>query len=182
MNTKKIVLNGLLCASGVLLPQAFHVFGMTSGMIFLPMHIPAIISGYILGPLCGLICGMVSPIISCFAVSMPTLAKMPFMAFEIGAYGFFSGLFFKIFSQKSKNTLLSVYVTLVLTQIAGRIVNLILLLAAVYLLKINTVSVASAWTAVVTGIPGIIIQWVFIPPLVMIIRKSSTVKNLNEKF
>ncbi len=179
MKTKRIVLNGLFCALGVLLPQAFHVFGAASGMIFLPMHIPAMIAGFILGPVSGLVCGMISPVISCFAVSMPALLKMPFMAFEVGAYGFFCGLIFKLLSGKTKNTLLSVYITLIVAQIFGRIVNLLLTLAAVYILKLDSVAVISVWTAVVTGIPGIIIQWVFIPPIIFILRKLPIVKEIN---
>ena len=104
---------------------------------------------------------------------------MPFMAFEIGAYGFFCGLIFKLLTGKTKSTLLSVYITLIIAQIFGRIVNLLLTLAAVYILKLDSVAVISVWTAVVTGIPGIIIQWVFIPPIIIILRKLPIVKELN---
>lgn len=36
---------------------------------------------------------------------------------------------------------------------------------------IEKVSVLSVWTAVVSGMPGIVIQLVFIPPLVMAVKK-----------
>ena len=71
MKSKKIVLCGLFCAFGVLLPQAFHMFGTAAGMTFLPMHIPVLMAGLIIGPVCGLVTGVVSPVLSCLFTGMP---------------------------------------------------------------------------------------------------------------
>ena len=40
VRTLKLAYGGLLVALGILLPQAFHVFGQNAGMIFLPIQIP----------------------------------------------------------------------------------------------------------------------------------------------
>ena len=53
MRTKKMVYGGLLTAVGLVLPQAFHVFGQGAGMAFLPMHLPVMIAGILLGPCYG---------------------------------------------------------------------------------------------------------------------------------
>ena len=166
MKSKKIVLCGLFCAIGVLLPQAFHMFGTAAGMTFLPMHIPVLMAGLIIGPVCGLVTGVVSPVLSCLFTGMPAPVKLPFMLFELAAYGLFSGLF-----SKNSNGGGRVYLSLIGAQIAGRAVNAVCTLAAVYLFHIEKVSVLSVWTAVVSGVPGIVIQLVFIPPLVMAVKK-----------
>lgn len=44
MRTKKMIYGGLLTAVGLVLPQAFHVFGQGVGMAFLPMHLPVMIA------------------------------------------------------------------------------------------------------------------------------------------
>ena len=49
--------------------------------------------------------------------------------------------------------------------------NAVCTLAAVYLFHIEKVSALSVWTAVVSGVPGIVIQLVFIPPLVIAVKK-----------
>ena len=167
MKSKKIVLCGLFCALGVLLPQAFHMFGAAAGMTFLPMHIPVLMAGLTIGPVCGLITGVVSPVLSCLFTGMPVPAKLPFMVFELAAYGFFSGLF-----SKNGSAIGRVYLSLIGAQIAGRAVNALCALIAVYLLHVEKVSVLSVWTAVVAGLPGIVIQLVFIPPLVMAVKRA----------
>ena len=163
MKSKKIVLCGLFCAIGVLLPQAFHMFGTAAGMTFLPMHIPVLMAGLIIGPVCGLVTGVVSPVLSCLFTGMPAPVKLPFMLFELAAYGLFSGLF-----SKNSNGVGRVYLSLIGAQIAGRAVNAVCTLAAVYIEKVSALSV---WTAVVSGVPGIVIQLVFIPPLVIAVKK-----------
>ena len=55
--TLKIAYGGLLIALGILLPQAFHIFGQEAGMIFLPIQIPVFMAGLLLGPIYGGIVG-----------------------------------------------------------------------------------------------------------------------------
>lgn len=171
--TQRLVIGGLFCALGVLLPQAFHIFGLTVGQTFLPMHIPAIIAGFILGPVYGLIVGILSPILSCFITAMPPLAKMPFMAIEIGVYGLCSGLFYLLFSRKIKSAAVSMYISLILAQISGRIVNA--LCTAAFMVFVGKggffQAAVGALASAAAGIPGIIIQLVFIPALSLMIIK-----------
>ena len=58
MRTKKMIYGGLLTAVGLVLPQAFHVFGQGVGMAFLPMHLPIILAGLLAGPYVGAIAGL----------------------------------------------------------------------------------------------------------------------------
>lgn len=166
MKNKKIILCGLFCAIGVLLPQLFHGFGPAAGQIFLPMHIPVLMAGLLLGPWAGGVTGVVSPVLSCMITGMPAPARLPFMVLELAAYGIVSGLF-----SKDQMTLKRAYVGLISSQAAGRAVNALCTAAAVYLLGVKGASVQAVWGSVVTGLPGIAIQLILIPPLVLAVGK-----------
>lgn len=172
MRSRKIVLCGLFCALGVLLPQAFHIFGSAAGMVFLPMHIPVLMAGLFVGPMCGLAAGVVSPVLSCLLTGMPAPVKLPFMLAELVGYGFFSGLFSWLLEKNGKHGAGWIYPALVGAQAAGRGINALAILAAAHLLHVEQVSVLSVWTAFVAGLPGIVIQLIFIPPLVMVLKKT----------
>lgn len=169
----RLVAAALFLALGVLFPQIFHLFGATAGQIFLPMHIPVILSGYVLGPVYGAVVGVLSPTLSCVLTSMPMPIKLPFMIFELGIYGLTAGLFDRLFRQKFGKRTYSAAATLIPVQIAGRIANALCILVAVYLLRIQSpaITVASIWTSVASGLPGLIVQWIFIPVLVVILRR-----------
>ena len=68
LSTKKVVYGGLLIAIGLVLPQAFHMFGSDAGKMFLPMHIPVILSGMLLGPVWGLLAALMIPLLSSHAL------------------------------------------------------------------------------------------------------------------
>ena len=101
---------------------------------------------------------------SCFLTGMPPLAKLPFMLLELAGYGAVSGL-------AAKNWKLNSYVSLLLAMAAGRLVNALALVTAAFLFHLQAPPVVSVWTAVLTGIPGILIQLVFIPAVVAACRK-----------
>ena len=175
--TLKITLCALFCSYGVLLPQIFHIFSSVAGGVFLPMHIPVLIAGLCLGPGSGAVVGLISPMVSCAVTGMPSPLLLPFMTIELVSYGFFSGLISK--KLPIKNKMGKMYVALFLSQILGRTVRAATILFSVYVLSSNAMPIASIWTAVVTGIPGIIIQWIFVPILSVAILKF--LRNINVK-
>lgn len=93
MRTKKMIYGGLLTAVGLVLPQAFHVFGQGVGMAFLPMHLPVMIAGILLGPCYGGLIGLIVPLVSSMLTGMPPVPKLYFMLVELVAYGIFTGIF-----------------------------------------------------------------------------------------
>jgi len=163
----------LFTALGVLFPSVFHLFGAVSGQTFLPMHIPVLIAGLLVSPLCGLAVGIICPFLSCLITNMPTFFKMPFMCIELAVYGLSSGLFYKVFGAKIKNTTAALYASLVCAQISGRIANLVCTYLAVNILGIthNAISVKLALMSIPAGFVGIVIQWAVIPPVVRILSK-----------
>ncbi|MCM1314516.1 MAG: ECF transporter S component [Muribaculaceae bacterium] len=147
----------------VVLPQLLHVIGAASGSgtslgeTFLPMHLPVILVGLLAGTVPGAIAGFLSPLVSCLLTGMPGQLMLPFIMIELCAYGAFSGLL--------KNTKMPDIAKILTAQIAGRALRAIAILIAVYALGNESIKTAVIWDSVVTGIPGLVLQWSLIPLL-----------------
>lgn len=164
ITTKELVLSGLLLASGIILPMIFHMFGMT-GPIVLPMHIPVLLGGFLLSPIMALLLGIITPIISGLLTGMPVMFPMAvIMAVELGIYGITASL-------STRNLKLSPIPSLIISMIAGRIAAGLTVAVLVQLFGIKMNPIAYVTGAIVTGIPGIIIQLIFIPTLVYAIKR-----------
>ncbi|BDF59363.1 membrane protein [Christensenellaceae bacterium] len=162
--TKKLVAAALCLAAGMLLPMVFHAFGAAAGQVFLPMHIPVLVCGLICGWKYGGICGFILPLLSSFATGMPPLYPVGVvMMFELCTYGIVSGIMYRR---------TNVYVSLIVAMLAGRAVSGVL----------NTILLGMAGTpysfeifltnAFVVALPGIAIQIVVIPVLVLLLKKT----------
>lgn len=168
--TKEIVLSGLLLASGIILPMIFHMFSLT-GPIALPMHIPVLIGGFLLSPPLALLLGITTPIISGLLTGMPVMFPMAIiMALELGIYGLTASLAARKFK-------LSIFPALIISMIAGRIAAglTVTLLVQLFGLKMNPLIFIQG--AIITGIPGIIIQLIFIPALIHAIKSYFQMKS-----
>ncbi len=156
INTKYMVLAALFIALGVILPQAFHVFGQASGMTFLPIHIPVMMAGLILGPIYGGMVGVLVTITSGVLTGMPAVPKLYFMIFELLAYGVATGVFIRKFK---------VIPSILLSMVVGRMVYGLSLVVGVQILALNYPFTNSAAfiSGITTGIPGMIIQIVVLP-------------------
>lgn len=164
LNTKKLVYAALLLAAGVLLPQIFHLLGgSVAGATFLPMHIPVLIGGLLLGPFYGSVIGVFSPVLSFLTTAMPTAERLPFMIIELAIYGLASGFL----AVKIKQ----IYPVLISAMLAGRAAYAGSLMIAFYLFDMGNAAPIAAWTAVVKGVPGIILQLVIVPPVVYALRR-----------
>ena len=158
-NVKKITVGGLLIALALVLPMAFHLTGVPQpGQVFLPMHIPVLLGGFVLGPVFGFFVGLFSPIISSVLTGMPAV------------YGLVSGLMYNTFKFNKKK--MGTYISLLTAMLCGRIVYAISLFVAVNLMGIQCGGPIAAVTATVSGVPGIIIQVLIIPPVVYALERS----------
>ncbi len=153
----------LAVAVSVLLPQLFHAVGAVSGLgavlgsTFLPMHLPVLLAGLVAGPVVGAVAGAASPLLSFALSGMPAAAMLPFMMIELTGYGLAAGLLSKVN--------LPVFVKVVIAQFAGRLVRAAALLFAIYAVGNTGISLAQTWNIVLTGLPGILLQWALIPLL-----------------
>ncbi len=172
IRTRKLTYGGLLLAIGILLPQVFHFTGIpNAGAIFLPMHIPVLFSGFFLGPVFGFLNGILTPLLSSLFFSMPSPARMPFMVLELASYGLLSGLFFRRLRLERFRVWGGV-LSLLSAMAGGRAIYALALWIAAGLFHIPCGGIAAALTAVVTGLPGILIQLIFIPLLLYVLRKA----------
>ena len=166
--TRKFILTAMFIAIGVVLPQAFHAIP-NAGSIFLPMHIPVLVSGFVLGPVFGGICGLVTPILSHLMFGMPPAPMLGQMICELAVYGLCTGLCFNLL--KIENLTVKTYVSLILSMLTGRLVYGVL---NALIFKAGSYSFA-AWisAAFVTALPGIVIQLVLIPILIIRLKKAN---------
>ncbi|NLM62488.1 MAG: ECF transporter S component [Clostridiales bacterium] len=170
---RDIIISALMIALGILLPMAFHAFGL--GSTFLPMHIPVLIAGYLLPVHFSIIVGAVTPFLSSILTGMPPFFPiMPYMCFELAAYGAAVSFIRKrLFAEKP---MANVYISLIGSMIFGRIVaGLIVWILVLFFSAKLPGPVAFITGAVASGLPGIIIQLVLIPPLMVLLRKARVI-------
>ncbi len=160
---KKITLSAMFLAIGYILPLFTGQLSNIGNML-LPMHLPVFLCGLICGWQYGLAVGIILPISRSFIFSRPPLfPKGITMAFELAAYGFFCGFLYS----RSKKTLPSLYKCILTAMILGRIVWGIVK----WLIFANTGDAFTLMAFISGGfleaIPGIILQLVLIPAIMI---------------
>lgn len=176
--TRKLVWASFLLILGIILPRLINFAGsQTLGNLISPMHIPVFLSALILGPFYGTLVGFITPLFSTLIFSMPPLAPpiAVLMAFELAAFGLIAGYFY---STKSKN----IYLSLIAAMILGRLVYGLALFLLGPILDFNPPFIPFMQGAFLTGIPGMIIQLVIIPPIIEKIKPVKDFAQLNRKF
>ena len=170
--TRDLVLAGLFIALGILFPMVFHAFGQAAGQVFLPMHIPVLLAGFFLLPGYAAIVGLVTPLLSSVLTGMPPLYPMaPLMAVELCIYGLAASLAYRWLSQKNMKRVVSVIISLVIAMAAGRVAAG---LGVWVLVGLFSAQMPSPFVyisgGIATGLPGIAIQIVLIPVIVLAVR------------
>ena len=172
---KRLTVGGLMLAAGVVIPWIFHSLGISEfGKMFLPMHLSVFVAGVFLGQYYGLGIGLLTPLLNSL-FGMPTFPMNLIMAFELAAYGFFSGLFTSYKAGKRIRLFgkdLRVILGLILSMLAGRIIYAFSLYVAIQLLGLEKLpKPLSIIASTVTGLPGILLQLILVPTIVHILRK-----------
>ncbi len=168
ITTKKLVTASMLLAIGVIIPSIFHLTGLP-GLMLLPMHIPVLIGGFLLSPSLAMLLGMLTPLLNSFITGMPVLFPIAIiLVFELGTYGLIASLMYR---KLKAPTLLALIISMILGRIVAGVA--VFLLTTFFTLPLNPISFVKG--AVVTGIPGIIIQIILIPSLVYAIVKYTTI-------
>ena len=165
---KTLVSLGLI-ALAVALPQLVHLaLGQPGGVQFLPMYLPALIGGCLLGARWAVAVGALSPVVSFLLTSlagnpMPALPRLPFMIAELTVFALVAGLFSKKIAQNG----LWAFPAVIAAQIAGRAV----FLGAVALFQgAAPFTVPMIWSQLLAGLPGLAIQAVLVPLVIIALR------------
>lgn len=139
------------------------------GNALCPMHLPVLLCGYFCGPWYALAIGLIAPLLRLLLFGMPPLIPTGIaMCFELATYGCIAGLMYLWLPKKKPY----IYVSLICAMLAGRIVWGV---ARVILYGLGKSQFG--WSAFMAGaflnaIPGIIVQIILIPLLVMILQKA----------
>ena len=167
-NVKTLTLSAMFLALALTLP---FITGQIPeiGAMLCPMHLPVLLCGFFCGGPWGLAVGLIAPVLRSMIFGMPPMYPTAIsMAFELAAYGAISGL---LYAKLPKNKA-SVYVSLVTAMIVGRLVWG----AARFVfagLNVTAFGLQAFWAGAVTGaIPGIILQLILIPILVIALDKQ----------
>lgn len=168
---KQIVFSGVFLAIALVLPF-FTGQIREIGAMLCPMHLPVLLCGYICGGPWGLAVGLIAPVLRSLLFTMPKMIPNAVaMSFELGTYGLVAGIMYKVLPKKNR----WIYVSLITAMVAGRIVwgiadwILLSILGREFTLAIFVSG------AITSAIPGIILQIVIIPPIVMAMKKAKLV-------
>lgn len=169
---KKIAFSAVCLALCYVLPFLTANSPSLGNMLCL-MHIPVLICGFLCGGQYGLVVGFVAPLLRTMIISMPPLLTAIPMAFELAVYGFVTGVVYK----KLPKTLANVYISLISAMILGRFVGgtvKFIMYGLGYVKSFSAKAFISAY--VFAAWPGILIQLVLIPVIVLALSKAGIAK------
>jgi riboflavin transporter FmnP len=172
VKTKNVVLAGLFIALGLILP--FFTGQIPSiGNKLLPMHLPVLLCGFLLGGPIGLVVGFILPILRSVLFGMPPLYPIAVaMSLELATYGFVTGFLYR----KLPKTTLNIFVSLIGAMIAGRIVWGLAMLALLGFSGGQFTLEVFLGGAFINSVPGLIVQLVIIPVLLIALKKANLLK------
>ena len=158
------VFSALFLALAYLIPLLTGQVQSINAM-FCPMHIPIFLCGAICGWQWGLAVGIIAPISRSLILGMPLFFPTAVcMAFELAAYGAIAGLMHKLLPKKKPY----IYCSLVVAMIVGRLVWGLASYLFVVGVKGGSFTLAAFFAGAVTNaLPGIILQIILVPVLVM---------------
>ncbi|MBQ2987490.1 MAG: ECF transporter S component [Clostridia bacterium] len=169
---KKLTVSAMMLAIALLLP--FLTGQLPSvGKMLAPMHLPVLLCGLICGPIFGFAVGAVAAPLRFVLFGAPQMPNVLYMTSELAAYGLLSGIFSRILPRRK----LSLYVSLILSMIGGRIAYAIIFISInlsnaktveALILPIISATVLTAW-------PGMILQIVIIPTLLIVLEKAKII-------
>lgn len=164
-----LIKTAMMIALGIVLPFAFHSIP-NSGRVLLPMHIPVLLAGFLFGPVSGVLAGAITPLLSSMLTGMPPMAPVPVaiqMSVELAVFGLLAGVFYQALRQ-------NIVVSLILTLLGGRLAYSLITLAMFPMFGLGTAPLSIVFGAtLVTALPGLALQTVAIPAIVLGYKRIS---------
>ena len=174
---RALVLAAMFLALGIVLPFFTGQIPQIGSML-LPMHLPVLVCGLICGWQYGTVVGFVLPLMRMSMFGMPPLLTAVAMAFELAAYGGIAGF---LYNRSRWQCVVALYRSLVIAMIGGRIVW-----GTVRVLMTGVAGEAFTWQMFMAGaflnaVPGIILQLVLIPALMVALHRTGMVRFHQER-
>lgn len=162
-----LVLSALFLALALVLPFLTGQIPEVGAMLC-PMHIPALLCGYFCGWPWGLLVGLIAPVFRSVLFGMPPMFPVAVcMSLELATYGVVSGLLYR----RSRGKKGTIYLSLLGAMVAGRLVWGAARFVCAGLDPSVFGLTAFFAGAITTAIPGIIVQLLLVPVLVMAMEK-----------
>lgn len=164
----KAVLSAMFLALALVLPLLTGQIPQI-GRALCPMHLPVLLCGFFCGPWYALATGFIAPLLRFLIFGMPPIIPSGIaMCFELATYGFTAGLLYNILPKKRQY----IYISLAGAMLSGRVIWGVARTVLYGLGKAEfgfALFIAGAFT---DALPGIVLQIVLIPVLIMILNKS----------
>jgi len=171
-SVRKLTCSALFVALALVLPFLTGQIPEIGNMLC-PMHIPVLLCGFICGWPWGLAVGFISPLLRCAIFGMPLILPALAMAFEMAVYGMVCGLLYHILPKKKWSIYASLLCAMVLGRVAWGCVQMV-----ITGLRQTEFSMAMFLSgAVLSAIPGIILQILLIPLIVMALERAGLILN-----
>ena len=171
---KRSIITAMLIAAGIVLPVVFHMIPAgVAARTLLPMHIPILLAGLIVGPFYGFFAGLITPLLSSMTTGMPAPGLTVYrMMVELSVYGMVAGFAMRYI--RTKRMTVDMYVSLIIAMIIGRVAAGFF--GAIVLFGGGTFAL-SVWVAgyFTTSVPGIVIQLIIIPTIVITLEQAGLV-------
>ena len=169
---RKIVLCAMFLAIGIVLPFFTGQIPQV-GRMLLPMHIPVILCGLICGGKSGAAVGFIMPLMRSMIFIMPPMyPDAVAMAFELASYGFIVGF---MYENARWHCIKSLYRCMITAMIGGRLVWGIAMVALLGIGENGFTFGMFFAGAFINAVPGIILQLVFVPAMMLALDKTHLV-------
>lgn len=182
MNNKKsmlrLVFSALFLAVAMVLP--FFTGQIPEiGRMLCPMHIPIILCGFVCSWQWGLAVGFVAPVLRSLVMGgMPPMFPVAIcMSFELAMYGLVAGLLYRMLPKKK----ICIYVSLFVAMLLGRVVWGIAMFFCMGLSGSDFGFGAFLTGAFANSLPGIVVQVLLIPVMVMLLENTRLIKAVADK-
>ena len=172
LHVRKLTYSALFTALALVLP---FLTGQVPeiGSMLCPMHIPTLLCGFICGWPWGLAVGFLSPLLRSMIFGMPPILVAIAMAVEMAVYGAVSGLLYRLLPRRKW----SIYVSLLCAMVLGRIAWGGAQIVITGLQNTEFTPAIFLAGAVTSAIPGIILQIVLIPIIIMALERAKLMLN-----
>lgn len=170
---KNLTLSAMFLAIGLILPFLTGQIPQFGNML-LPMHIPVFLCGLICGWKYGASVGFILPLLRYVIFGMPPIFPIGIaMAFELLTYGLVAGL---LYGLSRWQCVVALYRSMIVAMLAGRVVW-----GVVQLLLLGIGTEGFTWQMFMAGaflnaIPGIILQLVLIPSVMVALNRTGLVR------
>ncbi len=172
-STRNLTWSAMFLAIAIVLPFLTGQIPQI-GSALLPMHIPILLCGLVCGWPYGLVVGFVAPLLRTILFGMPPFYPTAIaMSFELATYGAVIGF---LYSHSRWQCVVALYRCLIAAMLAGRLVW-----GVAEIILLGFAGNSFTWSAFLAGaflnaIPGIILQLVLIPALMVALNRTGLVK------